>query len=56
MICAGQTRSVAHQTAGRSKLAEFINRRQGMKGRQRDELLAPGIEERVSGDEECFGS
>src|SRR5262249_25526362 len=44
--------SVAHQPAGRSKLAPFVYRRNRMARSQRDEFCASGVEERIGSDDE----
>ena len=47
--------SVADQATGRGELAPLIDRRYGMACRQRDELLAPTVEEWVGADDQRAG-
>jgi hypothetical protein len=49
--CTRKARSIADQTTGLGELAPAINRRKAITRRQRHELLAPTIEERVGNDD-----
>src|SRR5215469_14335186 len=44
-------RAIANQSASIGKLAPSVDRRYGIAGRERYELLAPSIEERIGADE-----
>ena len=50
-----EARSIADQAAGRGEFAPLIDRRNGMACRQRHELLAPAVEERIGADDERAG-
>jgi hypothetical protein len=55
-INSGEARSVADQPAGSHDAAPFVDRRNGIAGSQRHELLAPCIKERICLNDEraCF--
>src|SRR5688572_17611346 len=48
-------RPIADQTAFHDELTPLIDRRNGMACRQRNELLAPAVEEWIGGDDERAG-
>jgi hypothetical protein len=50
-----EARSIADQAAGSGELTPFIERRDGVAGCQRHELLVPGAEERIGFDDEPAG-
>src|ERR1700730_7842357 len=52
---AGVARSIADQAASRDRLTPLIDRRNGMMRRQRQELVEPVGEERVTADDEPTG-
>jgi hypothetical protein len=42
--------AVTHQTSDRDKFSGFIYRRDGIASRQRHDLIAPTVEERIAND------
>ena len=51
-ISIGNVATVAHQAAGGGELAHPIDRGHRVARRQRDDLFAPAVEERIGADEE----
>src|SRR6266404_2555577 len=45
--CAGEAWPIADQAAGRGVFTKVVDRRYGMECRQRGDLLAPAVEERI---------
>src|SRR6516162_4299598 len=48
----GKMRAIAHQAARRGEIAPFVDRGDAIARGERNDLVAPGIEERIAGDEE----
>ena len=51
----GKAGSVAHQAAGHGELAPKVDRGHRVAGRQRDDLIAPAVEERIGANDERAG-
>src|SRR5262249_31422496 len=51
-IQVGKMRAIAHQAARCGEVAPFVHRRDAITRGERDDLVAPGIEERIAVDEE----
>src|SRR5262249_28580076 len=52
-IILGNSASVAHQAASQNKFTKFVDRRNRMARRERDELFTPAQEIRVVGNKQC---